>query len=221
MACPRVRRGRSPRQAEMDLQPVNRSKRSAADAGTAAVLRHWREAVPNDRLAHLLKDARRGLSRALQGRLARHSVSYGHWTYLRILWETDGLTQRELSEQAGVMEPTTFAALKAMEKMGYITRRQMPDDRKKVFIFLTARGRAPDAPDHDREPGARRGGVCRQAPANSFDPRVGPPDRGRRFRRGHTQAGLRLNSDNAGSRERPESKKPPCTTPISCTSTAS
>jgi DNA-binding MarR family transcriptional regulator len=143
MARPRVRCGRSrPRQTEMDLQPVNRSKRSATDAGTAAVLRHWREAVPNDRLAHLLKDARRGLSRALQGRLARHSVSYGHWTYLRILWETDGLTQRELSEQAGVMEPTTFAALKAMEKMGYITRRQMPDDRKKVFVFLTARGRA-------------------------------------------------------------------------------
>jgi MarR family transcriptional regulator, organic hydroperoxide resistance regulator len=143
MARPRVRRGRSrPHQAEMDLQPVNRSKRSATDAATEAVLRHWREAVPNDRLAHLLKDARRGLSRALQGRLARHSVSYGHWTYLRILWETDGLTQRELSEQAGVMEPTTFAALKAMEKMGYITRRQLPDDRKKVFIFLTARGRA-------------------------------------------------------------------------------
>src|SRR2546421_12174873 len=102
MARPRVRCGRSrPRQTEMDLQPVNRSKRSATDAATEAVLRHWREAVPNDRLAHLLKDARRGLSRALQGRLARHSVSYGHWTYLRILWETEGVTERELRARAG------------------------------------------------------------------------------------------------------------------------
>src|SRR2546421_5675603 len=142
MARPRVRCGRSrPRQTEMDLQPVNRSKRSATDAGTAAVLRHWREAVPNDRLAHLLKDARRGLSRALQGRLARHSVSYGHWTYLRILWETDGLTQRELSEQAGVMEPTTFAALKAMQRLSLVTRRRVGDDRKKVYVFLTPKGR--------------------------------------------------------------------------------
>ena len=80
--------------------------------------------------------------RGLQMRLAEHSVSFGHWTFLRILWESDGLTQRELSEQAGVMEPTTFSALKAMEKLGYICRRQMPGNRRKVFIFLTPKGRA-------------------------------------------------------------------------------
>ena len=66
------------------------------------VLRHWREAVPNDRLAHLVKDATRGLIRALTMRLAEHQVAFGHWAFLRILWETDGLTQRELSVQAGV-----------------------------------------------------------------------------------------------------------------------
>jgi DNA-binding MarR family transcriptional regulator len=97
--------------------------------------------VPDDRLAHLVKDATRALVRALQVRLARHKVSFGHWTFLRILWEGDGLTQRELSEQAGVMEPTTFAALKAMERLGYITRRQVGGDRKKVYVFLTPKGR--------------------------------------------------------------------------------
>jgi DNA-binding MarR family transcriptional regulator len=75
-------------------------------------------------------------------RLAEHRVSYGHWTFLRILWETDGLTQRELSERAGVMEPTTFSALKAMEKLGYVVRKRMPDSRKKVYVFLTPKGRA-------------------------------------------------------------------------------
>ena len=109
---------------------------------TEVILRHWREAVPNDRLAHLVKDATRALVRALQIRLAEHAVSFGHWTYLRILWEGDGLTQRELSEQAGVMEPTTYAALKAMERRGYIVRRQRGDDRKKMFVFLTPKGRA-------------------------------------------------------------------------------
>ena len=39
--------------------------------------------------------------RALQARLAAHGVSFGHWTFLRILWERDGLTQRELSAEAG------------------------------------------------------------------------------------------------------------------------
>jgi DNA-binding MarR family transcriptional regulator len=58
------------------------------------------------------------------------------------LWEGDGLTQRELSEQAGVMEPTTFSALKAMEKRGYIRRQQRSGDRKKVYIVLTPKGRA-------------------------------------------------------------------------------
>lgn len=115
---------------------------SIGRAGTEAVLRHWREAVPDDRMAHLIKDALRGLSRALQMRLAEHGVSYGHWAFLRILWVRDGITQRELSEQAGLQEPTTFAALKAMEKLGYIQRKQTPENRRKVFIHLTSKGRA-------------------------------------------------------------------------------
>lgn len=109
---------------------------------TQAILRHWREAVPDDRLAHLVKDATRALVRALQMRLAEHAVSFGHWTFLRILWEGDRLTQRELSERAGVMEPTTFAALKAMERRGYIRRRKFAGDRKKIYVLLTAKGRA-------------------------------------------------------------------------------
>jgi len=106
------------------------------------VLRHWREAVPNDRLAHLVKDATRGLQRALQVRLARHGVAFGHWVFLRVLWVRDGITQRELSDVAGLMEPTTFSALTAMEKLGYIERRKLPHSRKNVYVFLTPEGRA-------------------------------------------------------------------------------
>ena len=111
-------------------------------AGTLAILRHWREDVPNDRLGHMIRDAMRGIQRSFQMRLTEHSVSYGYWAFLRILWEKDGITQRELSEKAGVMEPTTFSALKAMEQLGYIMRRQMPDNRKNVYIYLTEEGRA-------------------------------------------------------------------------------
>src|SRR6516162_1207180 len=120
---------------------ANRS-RSAGEAVTRQMLRHWQEAVPNDRLAHLVKHAARGLARALQMRLTEHSVSYGHWTFLRILWEAEGLTQRQLSDQAGVMEPTTFSALNAMERLGYVTRRPNPKSRKEVHVYLTPRGRA-------------------------------------------------------------------------------
>ena len=110
-----------------------------------ALLRHWREAVPNDRLAHLIKDGARGATRGLQVRLAEHSVAFGHWVFLRILWVKDGLTQRELSEEAGLMEPTTFSALVAMERLGYIERRRLPHSRKNMYVFLTAAGRALEA----------------------------------------------------------------------------
>ena len=80
--------------------------------------------------------------RELQERLVEHGVSFGHWTFLRILWERDGLTQRELSDEAGVAEPSTNAAIKAMEELGYVTRKRMPDNKKNLYVRLTPKGRA-------------------------------------------------------------------------------
>lgn len=105
------------------------------------VLKHWVEDVPDDRLAHLVRDAGRVLTKSLQARLADHSISFGHWAFLRVLWVTEGLTQRELSDEVGVMEPTTFTALKAMEAQGLIERRLLNGNRKKVHIYLTQKGR--------------------------------------------------------------------------------
>ncbi len=129
----------------MAIQPDARKAGGAAAAAAPiaqTMLRHWRDAVPDDRLAHLVKDATRALVRALQARLAVHGVSFGHWTFLRILWEHDGLTQKQLSDEAGVMEPTTFIAVTAMEKQGLIERRQLPENRKNVHVHLTPKGRA-------------------------------------------------------------------------------
>ncbi len=109
---------------------------------TNAVLLHWQATVPKDRLAHLIRDVARMQTKALQSRLVKHGVSFGHWTFLRILWIQDGQTQRELSESAGVMEPTTFSAVKAMEALGLIERRHLAGNRKNMHVFLTDKGRA-------------------------------------------------------------------------------
>lgn len=109
---------------------------------TRHILQHWQEAVPNDRLAHLVRDTGRAYRRALQVRLAKHDVPFGHWTFLRILWEKDGITQRELSDRAGVMEPTTFSAIKNMEALGYVERCQLPNNKKNMYVFLTPLGRS-------------------------------------------------------------------------------
>jgi DNA-binding MarR family transcriptional regulator len=106
------------------------------------LLKHWHEAVPNDRMAHLVKDTARSFLRSLQTRLAQHGVSLGHWTFLRILWEQDGVTQRELSQIAGLMEPTTAVALRSMEGLGYLRREKMPGNKKNMYVFLTDEGKA-------------------------------------------------------------------------------
>lgn len=101
---------------------------------------YWRELLDDERLTHLIRTAFRGSSAALQRRLKEHGVAYGHWTFLRILWRTDGLTQRQLSVQAGVTEASTATALQAMEKLGYIARQRLAGNRKEVRVFLTAKG---------------------------------------------------------------------------------
>ena len=105
------------------------------------ILKHWHEAVPDDRLAHLVKDTTRSFLRSLQARLAQHDVSLSHWGFLRILWERDGVTQRELSYEAGVMETTTLIALRGMESLGYITRERAEGNRKNNYVYLTRMGK--------------------------------------------------------------------------------
>lgn len=97
---------------------------------------------PEDRTAHLLKLASKATARALQDRLAEHDVSYGHWTFLRILWQHDGLSVTELSQKAGVAKPAAVTAVRAMEQAGYVERRQREGNLKAVYIHLTEAGRA-------------------------------------------------------------------------------
>ena len=115
---------------------------SEITGNTQSILKHWHESVPDDRLAHLVKDTARAFNKRLQVRLQTHNVPFGHWTFLRILWSSDGLTQKELSDLAGVMEPTTFSAIKAMEALGYVERKQRPDNRKNMYVHLTQTGKA-------------------------------------------------------------------------------
>jgi DNA-binding MarR family transcriptional regulator len=122
------------------MNAVRKPARSAEAPVPAAP--HWREALSDERIAHLVKLAFRETSRALQARLAPHGVPYGHWTLLRVLWQTDGLTQRQLAGEARVAEPSALAALRQMEAQGYVKRRKVPGNQKQVRVFLTSKGAA-------------------------------------------------------------------------------
>jgi DNA-binding MarR family transcriptional regulator len=64
------------------------------------------------------------------------------WYFLRVLWNEDGLTQRELSNRVGAMEPTTLSAIQSMESRGFVKRVRDSHDRRKWNIFLTEKGHA-------------------------------------------------------------------------------
>lgn len=93
-------------------------------------------------LGNLLRRAHRGISRRLEEKIEAYGVTIGMWYFLRVLWEEDGITQSELSERIGVMGPTTVSALERIERSGWIDRQRDVNDRRKVIVRLTAKGRA-------------------------------------------------------------------------------
>jgi DNA-binding MarR family transcriptional regulator len=95
-----------------------------------------------DSLGFQVRDLNRLMQRALAARLAPHGVAPGAWYFLRVLWEEDGLTQRELAARIGMQEPTAVIALRGMEEAGWITRIRSETDRRKAHVHLTPAGRA-------------------------------------------------------------------------------
>jgi len=83
----------------------------------------------------------RSIQRLLQGRIEPFGVQLGMWYLLRVLWNEDGLTQRELSHRVEIMEPTTLQTIAAMERSGLIRRVRNATDRRKMNVFLTRKGR--------------------------------------------------------------------------------
>jgi MarR family transcriptional regulator for hemolysin len=68
-------------------------------------------------------------------------VTVCHWYYLRILSEFDGLNQRELSQKVGVHPNTAVPALDNMEKHGLVKRVRDANDRRRMCVHLTPKGR--------------------------------------------------------------------------------
>lgn len=96
---------------------------------------------PED-LAARIREIHRQFGRALQQRIGELGLTLGTWYFLRALWEEDGLSQRELSQRIGTMEPTTVSALNAMERFGLVRRERDPHDKRRRRVFLTDYGRS-------------------------------------------------------------------------------
>lgn len=98
------------------------------------------ENYEEERIARLIRLAARAFNRSLHMRLSCEGVTFGQWIFLRILWRSDGLSQRELSERAHLTEPTTHTALHRMEELGFITRQKVGSNKRRQHAFLTEKG---------------------------------------------------------------------------------
>lgn len=83
----------------------------------------------------------RAFERALLKHTSERGMTVGQWRFLRVLWEGDNITQRELSERAGTREATTVRTVNSLVKSGFVTRRPSKRDKRKQYIVLTRRAK--------------------------------------------------------------------------------
>lgn len=95
-----------------------------------------------DSVGYQVRMTNRAFQMRLRERIEPFGVSSGMWYFLRLLWQEDGLTQRELARRIGLMEPTAVTALAGMERAGLVHRVKHTTDRRKINVFLTEAGHA-------------------------------------------------------------------------------
>jgi DNA-binding MarR family transcriptional regulator len=96
---------------------------------------------PKGSLFYLLRDASRSVMSAFQQRIEKHQLTLGQYFILRELWQDDGLTQREISDRVSMMGPAITIVLDAMEERGFVARVRSTEDRRRINVFLTDKGR--------------------------------------------------------------------------------
>lgn len=97
--------------------------------------------LPLDKsMGYLMRRTFRAMTDVLEDKLASYKLSSSMWYFLRLLWERDGVSQRDLSQELGLTPATTVAAMDNLERRGLIRRSRDAEDRRIVNIYLTPAG---------------------------------------------------------------------------------
>jgi DNA-binding MarR family transcriptional regulator len=95
-----------------------------------------------DTLGFELRITAEAIRGAMQEQLARHGIRLAHWSYLRVLWQEDGLSQIELSARVRRVGANTVSTLDALEEMELVRRERSRSDRRAVNVYLTPKAEA-------------------------------------------------------------------------------
>jgi len=102
----------------------------------SAIVREKRD----NSIGYLITQAQRLLHKGLGMKLQQHGVSVAQWTVLVVLWEVDGLSQKELSDRVTVETATLSRTLDRMERDGLVRRVRSQTHNPQIHVFLTDYG---------------------------------------------------------------------------------
>lgn len=96
--------------------------------------------TPKPSLTLSLLQAREGAMAFFRPALNVHDLTEQQWRVIRILRQQGELENHQLAEAACILKPSMSVVLKRLERDGIVARRKSPEDQRRVFINLTAKG---------------------------------------------------------------------------------
>ncbi|MFT4275796.1 MAG: MarR family transcriptional regulator [Rhodopseudomonas sp.] len=95
-----------------------------------------------EHLAYLLAQANREINRQLEARLRGEGVPVEQWRILKVLSDGKGHSMGELAEAVLLNHPTLTKIIDRMVSDSLVYRVQDPEDRRKVLMHSSDRGKA-------------------------------------------------------------------------------
>jgi DNA-binding MarR family transcriptional regulator len=97
---------------------------------------------PADEVGFLLSQVGALVALGFKERLAQLDLVPAHAGILKVIDQSDGLSQQSLGERLGVFPSRLVSMLDELEERGLIERRNNPADRRSYSLFLTTAGLA-------------------------------------------------------------------------------
>jgi len=89
----------------------------------------------------LLLQARERVISHFRPILNAHGFTEQQWRIVRVLLDAPALEPRQIGELCAISSPSMAGVLERMEQAGYVSRRRMEHDQRRVMVSLTARSR--------------------------------------------------------------------------------
>ena len=94
----------------------------------------------DDHICFLMDVATRRMTKFYNRKLRKFGITYNHFFILRCLWEQEGVNVKDLSKELFLDSSSLTGHLDRMERAGLVVRKDDPEDRRAVRVFLTDRG---------------------------------------------------------------------------------